>query len=103
MNNFKIFFSVSALLFIAGCAQNPGLQPGEKSPRLVVTDGIVHWDQSESFGKVPTELIEKGNKACQGLNNDKLLWHATGYHPKGIDLKGLPFPNGSFYCESRKR
>lgn len=103
INTFKFYAYLSGFILLTGCAQTPGLNPGERSPKLVMTDSIVHWDHVSSFGAVPKDMAERASKACENLSTTELVWTATGYHPKGINLKGVPFSDGSFYCESKKR
>lgn len=84
--------------FLTGCASTPGYFEAKTAPKIIVKDGKNVWDNVAYFGQVPLRLAGKGEQTCATMNTDKAKYIAKGYHSKALNMDGVPFPGGGYYC-----
>ncbi|PXF31254.1 hypothetical protein WH50_10785 [Pokkaliibacter plantistimulans] len=90
-----------AATLLSGCAVQVGKEPGVNPPKLMPdpkdsTSQI--WDHPGAFGPVPEHLMAKAKEECSSLDTDKVHYKAIGYHPRAMDDKGVPYPDGGYLC-----
>ena len=107
---FSIFRSTLALLsnaVLAACSMAPliGDTYGEPPPQVAYLGAkdakgneYLTWVNVSSFGPVPSQLQAAGDINCMKMG---FTLRAVGYHPKAMDVKGKPTPNGGFYCQPK--
>lgn len=100
----SVFFVVFGAL--GGCVNtpHPGVAEGGIAPRIELDKHHVPlWRNVESFGPVRTGDAEHASAVCATLNSDNQVFEPRGYHSRAIDVNGVPFAGGGYYCVGRKR
>jgi len=79
-------------------SNGPGAVQAEVAPRLIMRDGFKVWDNPGAFGPVPAELLATGQQVCATMDTPDLKHEPTGYHAKALDVEGVEFQGGGYFC-----
>jgi len=100
----KTFLALAVLATLAGCAvQGIGDKQADTPPRIVIRQDSNNndyrtWDNPGAFGPVPANMAAVGAKVCGSLNTAQTKYKALGYHARALNLEGMPFVGGGYYC-----
>lgn len=75
--------------------KNHGDAPHSSPPRLRILDGVLGWDRSAAFGKVPEDMKSRANAVCERFDKNT---RAIAYHPGALAENGQAIVGGGFLC-----
>ena len=65
------------------------------APRAILTDGVPGWDRPGAFGPIPEGRRVQAEQECK-KGSPKAV--PLAFHPRPLDVSGLPMEQGGYLC-----